>query len=107
MVRKLQAQDIKGKKIRGKVPVLYFKEGNKFVAFSPALDLSTCGDTKEQARERFIEACTIFFDEITRMGTVDDVLAECGWKKVTVKEQSSWSPPIYKRESLEIPEGVC
>ena len=77
----VQAQSIKGKHMIGKVPVIYLEEGNQVVAFSPALDLSTCGDTKEQARTRFIEAATIFFDEIIEMGTVDDVLTECGWKK--------------------------
>jgi len=46
------------------------EEGDKFVAYSPAIDLSTCGDTEEQARKRFIEAASLFFDEIISMGTV-------------------------------------
>lgn len=46
--------------IVGDVPVIYFEEDNKVIAFSPALDLAICGDTKKQARARFIEAATIF-----------------------------------------------
>lgn len=65
-------------RVQTKIPVILFEEGKKFVAYSPAIDLSTCGNTEEQARQKFVEAASIFFDEITRMGTVDDVLAECG-----------------------------
>jgi hypothetical protein len=77
MVKRAEAK--KNDNIQTKIPVILFEEGKKVVAYSPAIDLSTCGDTEEQARKRFVEAASIFFDEITRMGTVDDVLAECGW----------------------------
>lgn len=93
--------------IQAKIPVILFEEGNKIVAYSPAIDLSTCGDTEEQARKRFVEAASIFFDEITRMGTVDDVLAECGWHKIPGKD--TWLPPKYKsctEEIVPISQGV-
>ena len=92
---------MKNKLIKGKIPVIFFKEGNKIIAWSPAIDLSSCGDTEEQARKRFAEAARIFFDEITKMGTVEDVLTECGWKKATPEQ--SWSPPTYKQELVQIP----
>jgi len=95
---------MKDKIIKGKIPFFVFKEGDKFVAYSPAIDLSTCGDTEEQARKRFAEAAKIFLDEIIRMGTVDDVLTECGWKKVA--PERSWSPPTYKQDFVQIAEGV-
>jgi hypothetical protein len=83
-----------------KIPLIIFEEGNKVVAYSPAIDLSTCGDTEEQARKRFIEAASIFFSEIESMGTTDDVLAECGWYKAT--GQNSWQPPKYKTFTEEL-----
>ena len=95
---------MKDKIVRGKIPVILFREGNKIIAYSPAIDLSTSGDTEKQARKRFAEAAKIFFDEITRMGTIDDVLTECGWEKVT--PEGSWSPPTYKQEFVQISEGV-
>jgi predicted RNase H-like HicB family nuclease len=67
------------KNIETNIPVLFLKERKKFIAYSPAIQLSTCGDTEEQARQRFSEAAQIFFDEIVQMGTVEDVLTECGW----------------------------
>jgi hypothetical protein len=93
--------------IEAKIPVLFFQEGKKVVAYSPALDLSSCGDTEEQARKRFAEAAFIFLSEIHKMGTIGEVLEECGWHKVP--DQNTWAPPVYKsctEESVKIPVGV-
>ncbi len=92
------------KRFECNIPVMFFEEGEKVIAYSPAIDLSTCGENEEQARKRFTEAASIFFDEIIKMGTLDDVLTECGWKKV--KKENTWSPPKYKQELVRIPEGV-
>lgn len=59
--------------IEARIPVIFFEEGNRVVAYSPALDLSSCGNTEQHARKRFAEATTIFFDEIRRMGTMEEV----------------------------------
>lgn len=77
------------------------------MAYSPALDLSTCGDTEEQARKRFAEAAMIFLAQIKDMGTAEEVLEECGWVKVNNKK--TWKPPVYKtciEEMIKIPVGV-
>ncbi len=103
MERKM-ALKIEGK-VKGEIPVIFFKEGNKVVAYSPALDLSTCGADEKQARKRFAEAVSIFFEEITKMGTIEDVLTECGWEKAPA--ENYWCPPTYKQEVMQISEGVC
>jgi len=93
--------------IQARIPVIVFEEGNKFVAFSPAIDLSTCGNSETQARKRFVEAATIFFDKITAMGTIGDVLSECGWYKQA--NQNTWLPPKYTsciEELVPISQGV-
>lgn len=93
--------------IEAKIPVVFFEEGNKVVAYSPSLDISSCGDTEQHARKRFAEAVAIFFDEIEKMGTTEEVLEECGWCKVA--NQRTWSPPVYKsttEELIKIPAGV-
>ena len=94
-------------KIEARIPVIIFEEGGKTVAYSPAIDLSTFGSTEIQARKRFIEAASIFFDEIARMGTTDEVLSECGWSKLPDKE--TWLPPKYKtciEELVPMPHGA-
>jgi hypothetical protein len=98
MVRSGKTQ--KTDNINAKIPVILFEEGRKFVAYSPAIDISTCGDSEEQARKRFIEAAAIFFEEITRMGTIDEVLSECGWTQMPGKQ--TWLPPKYRSCTEEL-----
>jgi hypothetical protein len=93
--------------IKTRIPVVFFEEGDKVIAYSPALDLSTFGNSEEQARERFIEASAIFLDEITEMGTLAEVLQECGWQKT--KTKPTWIPPVFRtctEELVQIPTGV-
>jgi len=93
----------KVKDIKAKIPILFFEEGDKVIAYSPAFDLSSCGDTEGKARKRFAEAIAIFLGEITRMGTLNEVLEECGWRKVP--KEHGWYPPVYKatEEVISIP----
>ena len=72
------------------LPVSVLREGNKYIAYTPALDLSTSGKTCQEAKKRFEEIVSIFFEEIIREGTVDDVLLNLGWERA----QKSWMPPV-------------
>jgi predicted RNase H-like HicB family nuclease len=92
------------KAINGSLPICFMKEKGSFVAFSPALDLSTCGRTFEEAKKNFAEALGIFFEECITMGTLDDVLESCGWEKVRRK---GWEPPAYVGEDrIQIPSLI-
>ena len=82
------------------LPVVFFKEDKKFVAYSPALDLSTCGDSFEHAQKRFDEAARLFLEELIKMGTLDEVLQECGWQKVS-RPVPTWVPPAFVGKTQE------
>lgn len=77
--------------------VSIIREGDSFIAYSPALDLSTVGDSLEEAHERFNEAVEIFFEEITKNGTLDEVLLELGWQK----DGDTFTPPVVVSNNLE------
>ena len=81
---------VKKVNIQFKLPVSILREGKYFIAYTPALDLSTSGRTYEEARSRFEEIVEIFFEEIVHKGTVDQVLQDLGWRK----SQKHWNPPI-------------
>ena len=81
--------------VNAMIPVLFLEEGNKIVAYSPALDISSCGDTEEHARVRFAEAVSIFLEELHQMGTLVEVLEECGWHRTLPKH--TWAPPVYRQ----------
>ncbi|MFH1996467.1 MAG: hypothetical protein ABIJ27_05655 [Candidatus Omnitrophota bacterium] len=88
--------------------VLFYKEGEKIIAFSPALDISTCGRSFEQAKRRFEELVNIFIAEAKKMGTLEKVLQDLGWKKVT-KPEPRMIPPQeigHLRETVMIPLSV-
>jgi len=87
------------------LPVILIKEAKYFVAYSPALELSTSGKTEEQAKKRFSEVVNIFFEEVEEKGTLNEVLTELGWQKVN----SSWSPPqviSHMEQEVRLPHLV-
>ena len=88
------------------LPVSIFREGKNFIAYTPALDLSTTGKTFDQAKKRFEEAVQIFFEETAEKGTFDELLQSLGWQKI----QKCWTPPVevsHQLESVRIPQFAC
>ena len=71
------------------LPVTITKQNRRFVAYSPALDVSTSGKSIKEVQSKFAELAELFLEEIIRAGTVYDVLSELGWKKIEKK----WNPP--------------
>jgi predicted RNase H-like HicB family nuclease len=87
-----------------KLKIAFYKEGEQFISYCPALDLSTAGDTFEEAKKNFEEAADIFFEETIKRGTLEDVLLECGWEKIK-RPRLHWKPPA-RRFITEIEEEV-
>jgi len=71
------------------LPLTVLREGKKFIAYTPALDLSTSGRTFNQAKKRFEEAVSIFIEECIERGTLQEALRNLGWEKVKTR----WEPP--------------
>lgn len=87
------------------LPVTIFREGDAFVAYTPALDLSSAGKTEAEARRMFGEAIETLFEELSEMGTLDSVLADLGWKKM----KRGFEPPTVVDHSLmsvRVPAGA-
>ncbi len=81
------------------LPVVITKQGKRFVAHTPALDLSTSGKSVKDVQKKFDEAVQLFFEEIVEMGTVNEVLSELGWHRV----QQTWNPPqVVSAESIGV-----
>lgn len=82
-----------------KLPVTITKQGRRFVAYSPTLDVSTSGKSVKDVQSKFGEIVGIFLEEIIEAGTADDVLSELGWQKV----QKRWNPPqVVSSQSVNI-----
>ena len=79
------------------LPVSFLRESDQFVAYTPALDLSTSGHTLEEAKKNFTEAVELFFNEIISMKTLEDVLLDLGWQK----QEHSFVPPVVVSQGME------
>jgi len=87
--------------IEAEIPVFFFEDGDKVIAYSPAFDLSTYGSNEKEAKRRFTETASIFLEECAQMGTLNEVLEECGWRK-----EPQWSHSTLgscKEELIRIP----
>lgn len=76
-----------------------FKEGKLYVAIAPELNISSFGKTQKEARSSLREAVELFLEECKRMGTLDDVLIEAGFKP----EKRQWKsndPLVSERMAL-------
>lgn len=69
--------------------VVITKQGRHYVAYTPALDISTVGKSVKDVQKKFEELVDVFFEEIIEAGTVSEVLTELGW----TKKEKAWNPP--------------
>ncbi len=74
------------------------KQGKRYLAYAPALDIMTSGKSDKEVRTRFSELVNIFFEEIHAAGTTNEVLTELGWKKV----RKQWTPPAVETKAFNV-----
>lgn len=85
---------LKKDEINSTVGFVIMKEGNTFIGYCPALDMSTQGATFEQLTKRMGELVNIFFEETIKNGTLADALRELGWQQVKrPRHRPRWVPP--------------
>ena len=89
--------------LKYRLEVFFLREGDKIVAYVPALDLSTCADTLAGAKKRANEAIDIFFEETIEHGTLDEALHELGWHVQKKQGRPRWVPPeVVAQRSVDV-----
>jgi predicted RNase H-like HicB family nuclease len=78
-----------------------YREGEWFVAFSPALDVSSYARSEAEAVSRFREALALFLEDTQQKGTLEQVLTGLGWRKR--RNTGAWIQP--SANTLRRPEG--
>ena len=86
------------------LPVTFIEEGGSVIAYTPALDLSTCGSTREEAKQMFDEIVKIFFKDLVENNTTEDVLSSLGWTRED--QAAQWMPPKISQESIGVQVAV-
>jgi len=69
---------------------IVFQEGKIYVAYSPKLDVSSCGSTVDEARCNLKTAVRLFLEEAEKMGTLEDIMCEAGYEKASYGD---WTAP--------------
>lgn len=80
-----------------KLDLFVVKEGEQFVAYCPALELSGYGRTKNAAIKSFDIITKDFFEDTSKKGTLEKVLLNLGW---TLKRKN-YEPPHIKFEDYK------
>jgi predicted RNase H-like HicB family nuclease len=68
-----------------------FREGDVYVAYVPALDISSCGETDEEARRNIRDAVRGFLATSADLGTLGEILEEAGYRR----EGDDWRAPEF------------
>jgi predicted RNase H-like HicB family nuclease len=85
--------------IKVEVSILLLKENGNFVAYCPALELSSYGDSEQEAKGAFEEALEIFLEETTHKGTLEKELLKRGWT-LQQSPKVNYHPPRISEKKL-------
>ena len=76
-----------------------FHEGDVYVSLCSELNVSSFGETIEEAKDSLHEAIEAFIEECEKMGTLEEVMEEAGF----IRENNTWKPrEAVARELLTI-----
>lgn len=79
---------------------IIFQEGETFIAYCPKLDVSSCGNTIEEARKNLKIAVRLFIEEAEKMCTLEEILRESGYEKTDLNR---WiTPRLVATELMSI-----
>ena len=62
-----------------KLPIRLEKDGDWIVSHCDAFDIASQGRTEEEAKHNIIEALGLFLKGAYEMGTLEEVMKECGF----------------------------
>jgi predicted RNase H-like HicB family nuclease len=84
-----------------RLPFRVKKEGNMYISWCPALDVSSCGDTTREAERNLREALRLFIMSCYERGVLDKVLKDCGF--VPGKPRASKARAASHRTEMWVP----
>ncbi|GAB2857614.1 hypothetical protein [Hymenobacter ruber] len=79
--------------------LLVLDDTGQYVAYCPALELSSYGDTEAEAEAAFEETLQFFIQDTAERGTLDRLLLALGWRLVK-KPTPIYEPPRLSAEVL-------
>lgn len=110
----LECGGMKDLSYRLDLQVVFISEKGAIVAYCPALDLSTCAQTEQEAAQRFAEAAHLFLEHCIQNNTIAEVLEECGWEATKDGSEDgseilpgrNWLPPKILSGAKEVSVSI-
>lgn len=84
-----------------KIPIEVFPEGDMFISYAPTFDVSSQGESVNEAREHLIDALTGFILTCHEMGTLSQVMKESGFVPCALPDLDGDADPDV--EFIDIP----
>ena len=78
-----------------------WREGEQYIAHAMPLDVMSSGPSPEDARKALKEAVHLFLETVKEIGTMQEVLDECGYESV----EGDWISPSWiaiEKQSMAI-----
>lgn len=79
---------------------MILREGHAYVAYCPGLDVSSCGHTVDKSRRNLQTAVRLFLEEAEKLGTLEDILQEAGYRHDATGHLQS--PQIVATEVMSV-----
>lgn len=83
--------------------VLVFQQGDYYVAYCPSIELSSYGDTIEEAKNGFDDVMNNYLETSQKNGTLHSDLLSHGWQ-LNIDNDKNAAPP--QMIELNIPAGL-
>jgi len=61
----------------------FWNEAGQIVGHAMPLDVMSCGDTDSDAEQALDEAVRLFIERSREMGTLEEILTECGYERTS------------------------
>ena len=90
---RVSASDDQMREYHFSIEFFIFQENGTFIAYSPALDLSSSAETYNEAISNFYEMFQLYVESCVESGTLQEDLQAHGWK--LHKKSKSLQPPSF------------
>ena len=83
--------------------VVVFLERDSYVAYTPELDVSSCGKSVDEARRNLLTVVRLFIEEAEKLGTLNQILDEAGY---VPDGNGGYKPPrLIATEAMSVAMG--
>jgi len=86
--------DYKGKSVKVSLGMYLFKEGESYILYCPALDLSAYGNTEDHAKNSFADVFEMTVKYMLNKNTMKEDLINHGWQIKSMNQKKIKAPSI-------------